>query len=623
MKHPRITALLLALALLLSLFAGCAEDSVTSTTAARISENSSQSDSASEPITAEPTTAAQETAAPETVKVLVRYRLGADYGPAHNGEKISMLRLAEMPYVHPDVEQLAADFDSLSMQAMTSDDADALLAAYFDLEYRYMQFGSMYALAEFRYSMDTTDSYWTQEYDYFVSQSPILWDKEAAMLRALAASPCRSELERLYDGFYFDYYSDYGENANTDYMELQAQENELLRQYHALTGASSVSYAGETKLLNDWQKSDSVEIRDGAYSAYIEQYHDRLGTLYLELVRVRQKLAAAVGYDSYIDYVYDTFGRDYTPTDAKEFLSDVRTNLVPLADALYERDPALHLGYSDALDQDPVTLLGTAAEKMGGPVLEAYRFLAAYELYDLSPTPEKRDVSYMTYVAEYEAPIIFINPLKHPDVYSTLSHEFGHFVDCYVHNGLYDDTETTETFSQAMVYLALANAELPEDEKAEALRMALTELLLERIIERCTYADFELRVYAEDPETLTLEKLDAIYEQCCLDDGHRVPYPEGVRPLSWVRDDYFFDSPGYVISYPCSAVASLQICQKEAEKPSDGVAAFCRLLNYADGWYSFQYALPAAGLKNPFAQKNKTNPLVEIAAFLKEALELP
>ena len=120
MRQSRITALLLALALLLSLFAGCAEDSVTSTTAARISEISSQSDSALEPVTAEPTTAAQETAAPETVEVPVRYRLGADYGPAHNGEKISMLRLAEMPYVHPDVEQLAADFDSLSMQAMTS-----------------------------------------------------------------------------------------------------------------------------------------------------------------------------------------------------------------------------------------------------------------------------------------------------------------------------------------------------------------------------------------------------------------------------------------------------------------------------------------------------------------------
>ena len=328
-------------------------------------------------------------------------------------------------------------------------------------------------------------------------------------------------------------------------------------------------------------------------------------------------------YENYLDYIYSYYDRDYTPTDAEAFLADVRQYLVPVADALYARDPKLHLGYSDALDQVPVTLLGTAAEKMGGPVLEAYRFLAAYELYDLSPTPEKRDVSYMTYVAEYEAPIILINPLKHPDVYDTLYHEFGHFVDSYVHCGSYDDLETAETFSQAMVYLALANSALPENVKAKALRMALTELLLERIIERSTYADFEQRVYTMDPAELSLEKLDAIYEQCCLDDGHRVPYPEGVRPLRWVRDDFFFDSPGYVISYPCSAVASLQICQKEAEKPSDGVAAFCRLLNYADGWYSFQYALPAAGLKNPFAQKNKTNPLVEIAAFLKEALELP
>ena len=125
------------------------------------------------------------------------------------------------------------------------------------------------------------------------------------------------------------------------------------------------------------------------------------------------------------------------------------------------------MGYSDALDEDPVALLSGAAEKMGGSIAEACRFLTAYELYDLAPTPEKRNRSFTAYLSEYESPLIVIHPLKHPDVYSTLSHEFGHFVDCYVHNGLYDDTETTETFSQAMVYLALANAELPEEEDEE------------------------------------------------------------------------------------------------------------------------------------------------------------
>ena len=628
MKQSRITALLLAAVLLLSLFAGCAEDSVTSTTAARISENSSQSDSASEPVTAEPTTAApetaaQETAAPETVEVPVRYRLGADYGPAHNGEKISMLRLAEMPYVHQDAEQLIADYDALIERAKTSLDTDALLAAYFDLEYRQMQFDSMYTLAAFRNDLNTTDSYYEAEYNYCVAQSNLLSDKYAALMQAFAASPCRSILEREYDGFYFDYYANYNPDGGAEYLELQQQESKLLEQYHALISAPSVTYAGETKLLNEWKKSDSVEIRDAAYSAYIEQYHDEIGALYLEIVRVRQQLAAASGYENYIDFIYDSFGRDYTPEEAELFLSDVRHNLVPVANALYERDPNFHLGYSDTLNEDPIALLSTAAEQMGGPIWDACRFLSAYELYDLSPTPEKRDRSFVTYLTEYEAPIIFINPLKYRDVYGSISHEFGHFVDCFVHYGMYDDTETTETFSQAMVYLALANAALPEEEKAEALRMSLAELLLERIIERCTYADFELWVYSEDPEALTLEKLDEIYEQCCLNDGHRVPYADAIRPMSWVRDLYFFDNPGYVISYPISAVASLQICQKEAGKPGAGVAAFYRLLGCADGRYFFQDAVTIAGLKNPLRQKYKNSPLADIAAFLKKALELP
>lgn len=598
MKHLRFAALLSAAALLLSLLAGCADSPAgKASTAAPAAESH-----------------AQATDAP------LRFRRG--YGPKHDGKTVSMLRLADMPYVRPDAEQLIADYEALSEQAKTSADPEALLAAYFDLEYRVMQFNSMFTLAVFRSNLNTTDSDYAAEYSYCTAQRAILLDQEAALMRALAASPCRNELEQLYDGFYFSYYENYDPDADTGYLDILQQENELLEQYHALTGAPSVTYAGETKLLNQWMRSDSTEVRDGAYSAYIEQYHDRLGTLYLELVRVRQQLAAAMGYENYLDYTYDNYGRDYSPADAEAFLADVRQYLVPVADALYARDPKLHLGYSDALDQDPVTLLGTAAEKMGGPVLEAYRFLAAYELYDLSPTPEKRDVSYMAYVAEYEAPIIFINPLKHQDVYGSLSHEFGHFVDSYVHCGSYDDLETAETFSQAMVYLALANAALPENVKAKALRMSLTELLLERIIERSTYADFEQRVYTMDPAELSLEKLDAIYEQCCLDDGHRVPYPDGIRPMSWVRDLYFFDYAGYVISYPLSAVASLQICQKEAEKPGAGVASFCRLLGFANGWYSFREALNYADLESPFRASYQESILPGIADFLKEALEL-
>ena len=624
MKQSRITALLLAAVLLLSLFAGCADSPAgTSTTAARVAEeSSSQPSSTAETGTAEAATAAAETAAPENNEGLVRYRPNWDYGPEHRGEKISMLQLAEMPYTRPDAEQLIADYDALIEQAKTSTDASALLAAYYDLEYRCMQFSSMATLASFRSDLNTTDSFYQTEYHYFMENGTILWNKETALMRALAASPCRSALERLYDGFYFDYYNQYDSDADTGYLELQQQEAKLLEQHHALTSAPSVRYAGETKLLNEWQESDSIEVRDGAYSAYIEQYHDELGTLYLDLVRVRQQLAVASGYENYLDYIYDSFGRDYTPEDAKGFLSAVQSNLVPVANALYEQNPNFRLGYSDALDEDPIALLSTAAEHMGGTIWDACRFLTAYKLYDLTPTPEKRDSSYVTYLSEYETPIIFINPLKHPDVYGTITHEFGHFVDCFVHYGMYDDTETTETFSQTMVYLALANAELPEDEKAEALRMSLAELLLERIIERCTYADFELQVYAEDPKTLTLEKLDAIYEQCCLDNGHRVPYADAIRPMSWVRDLYFFDHPGYVISYPLSAVASLQICQQEAETPGAGVAAFRRLLDYANGWHSFQRALRLAALKNPIQNDPKASLFSEIAAFLRNALEL-
>ncbi|MBP3729319.1 MAG: hypothetical protein J6H18_03535, partial [Lachnospiraceae bacterium] len=536
-------------------------------------------------------------------------------------EPIAMEELARMAYERPDTEQLYAAYDALARQAESSSDAEALLEGYQDIFRRRIDFVTMMNLAMFRNDLDTTDPFYQEEVDFCNVHGVLINEKEAALMAAFAASPGRNALEQQFFGAgYFRYYDAAASaDAEDPYSALAEQEQALISRYKQLTGAPQVTYQGETKQMLAWQESDSVEVQEGAYAAYIEQYHDSIGGIFLEMLKVRRQQAEYYDYENYMNFSYANYRRGFSVAQAQSFLSAVQKWLVPLMEGLYVQNPGLRLAYSETLDEDPLALLASAAGKMGGPIAEAFRFMEAYKLYDISASATKRRISYTAYLSGYEAPFIFLNPMEHKDVYATLAHEFGHYVDSYHNYNAWDDYEMAETFSQSMVYLAIANASgLPEEEREEGLRMALIELLIKRIAERCAYADFEIQVYCLDPEEVTLEELDAIWNQCRQDYGLRDLYPEEVRPMGWVKDLYFFTHPGYVISYPTSAVAALEICQLEAEAPGAGASKFCELLDYA-ARESFVRALSLTGLDSPFREAA----IQEIAGYLKKALELP
>jgi oligoendopeptidase F len=262
-------------------------------------------------------------------------------------------------------------------------------------------------------------------------------------------------------------------------------------------------------------------------------------------------------------------------------------------------------------------MLSAAAERMGGPIWESYRFLSGHQLYDIASAPNKMSIGYTTYFENYEAPFIFVDP-DTKDLVFTLFHEFGHFTDWYRNYCIAGDYETGETYSQAMQYLAFAYAEPFTDRAREKnLRATLSDLLIYSVLQEGAFGDFELRVYALAPEELTVEKLDEVFGQCLADYG--LAGLSGIRFKDnfWSVYQHFFAYPGYVISYSNSAVAAMQICRLEAEEPGAGVKAFCRLLDRTHG-KKFAAVLAEAGLDSPFEAAT----LEKTAEFLKQVFEM-
>ena len=579
----RLLALLLVLCLL---FSGCVFllPPLPGPTEAPVTESSL-------PTTADPIETETEVPEPDG-EVPVRWRDGGALSFLPH-EPVTVPQASDLTYTLTtlDFEGLKARYAALTEKTAVCGDPEELLADYYEILPIRRKLETMYAICYFRYCRDQ-DSYYSSKVNIFGSQMNVVKEKEDVLFAAFAASPCRAELERLYfgEGFFDEY--DEITAADETYYELLSKSGDYI----------------------SWCKEVNEAVFDSVDS--FQATHDEIGGYFLKLVRVRRQIAEAKGFETYLDFNYaNNYQRDYTPAQAAAYLAYVKEYLVPLAKDLYEQSPSLYYGeYPTVREKQLMTYLSSAAEQMGDPIWEAFRFLDAYELYDVTESRDKYPISYTIYLPDFEAPLIFLYDVG----YDTLCHEFGHFTDDYRSYGDQMGNDIAEIYSQAMQYLAAANTtEFSDSRRARALRVTLKDLLLNSVIYQAALADFELQVYALDPEALTLEKLDDIFAQCRRDYDLRDGFTDDLGGMSWMLYTSFYDKAGYNISYSVSAIASLQICRLEAEEPGAGVEAFCRLLDRTRG-KKFAFVLAEAGLDSPFAEET----VEQTAVFLRDALGL-
>lgn len=532
--------------------------------------------------------------------------------------QVALVPFSEMEYVRPDVESLYADFDALTERATSGKDAEALLHDYYELYERYTSFYSMDTLANIRYSLNTTDTYYKEEYDFCEEETPILEEKLEALNKAFAASPSRDDLEELYFGEdYFESIDDYEVYTNPEFLRLSQEEEALMREYRDLTADIQVEYNGVTKPLEEWLESKDYLEYIGALKAYYAQYNAAVGDVFVRLVKVRRQLAAALDFDSYAEYSYDiVYGRDYTPEQGRAFIEGIHEHLAPVLNQA-ESDQPLGESYGTVSEQDVMEMVQSAAQQLGGAVWDAFRFMRAYELCDIGRSDSKIDASFQSYIYDYEAPFVLVNAQGSGEDYTTFAHEFGHFTESYYNYSAAEDLETAETFSQSMEFLALKYAEtLSDREKKNLLRAKLLNSL-QTFVYQAAYADFEDRVYALDPEEITVGKINALYRQCCMDYGVYEESFDFYYSQAWIDVIHFFEAPYYIISYCVSAETALQVYRLEAAGEGEGVKAYFRLLD-RDYEAGVQQVMEDAELENPF----RDEVLQQTAAFFKKELRL-
>ena len=492
----------------------------------------------------------------------------------------------EMEYLRPDMSAISADFDAVN-DALDGGDidavSDALDACYLD----YYNFDTMYTIADIRSCQDVYDSYYADEVSWCGESFAAVQQKMEDMFYACAASDLAQELEENYfwEGFTDDYSDQSQSYYNDAAVELMQRESALVSEYRALAAESAASL-GETS-------SYMQTIRN------YEKYNEDFARIYIELVRVRQELAAQFGMD-YEQMQYSFyFERDYTPEQAAQYVADIRSYMVPVYEEVMEASPYDDI-YYDYLDEDELLgVLGSVTELMGGDVKAAFDFMTKYELCDVSLNSSKAAMSFQTYLSNYEAPFLFLDPYGDTEDILTLSHEFGHYVDAFVNYNASETIDMSECYSQAMEYLALGYYDevLGEDEADNLRRMKLLDTL-DLYVQQTSFAEFESTVYSMDPDQLSAEVLNDLSLQLARDYGYCDESRAKYYAMSWSDIAHFFEYPFYVITYPVSNDIAMQIYELSQDGGTAGLDKYNELLSRE--YTGFLDNIEEAGFTSPF-----------------------
>ena len=493
---------------------------------------------------------------------------------------------SDMVYTRPDMTLFRQNLQDCLSAVETETKAASLMDKIYPFYETYYDFYTAYSLSNIYYCKDLTDIYWTEEYAYCSENCAEVDAGMDQLLYALADCPLREDLEseEYFGPDFFHYYD--GESIwDETFTALANQEAALINEYYELS----------TQALEQEYYSE----------AFFQSCGAQMAQLFVELMALRQEIAAYAGYDSYVQFSYDFYYlRDYTPEQAQGFLDGIQKELVPVYRDL--PDDVWQPMYTGCSESQTLSYVQQCAAAMGGTVADAFQLMQSAHLYDIAYSENKYDASFEVFLTSYYEPFIFVNPTLSDSDKLTFAHEFGHFCNDYASGGTYADVDVAEIFSQSMEFLSLFYCKDTEDLK----RMKFADSL-SVFVEQSAYASFEQQVYSLKGEDLTVENVQALYEQI----GTAYGFAEQNRDSrDYVLINHFFTNPMYIISYVVSNDAALQIYQ--LEQAQSGAGAKLLQDNLATQEAYFLAFLESAELKSPFTDSRPA----EIRALMEAAL---
>ncbi len=524
--------------------------------------------------------------------------------------------IADMKYERPDMEGMLARGDALRI-GFGRAHAPELITDYQAIQTQYSHADSMLSLVYLLYAFDVTDTYYRDEYSYLQSALSELDGQMQTVSAALFESSGEAQ-QLARDSFgegYVDAIIDDNSYDESTIQDLMDREEQLTLEYDNLNATFTLfdngirwSYAD---IMSDVSLSSEEYYR--LYDAYCAALNKQAGPIFLEQVALRAEIAKRLGYSDYATYCYETYGRDYSPKDARQLHAAVKRYIAPVFIKASEKNDTSDLSAAYFEEDAFFSALSSSANAFSPLLSEPVTYMLQNRLYHVTDSTTKMDTNFTTCIADYRAPFIFAHWTGSADDVATILHELGHFTN-YYHNAVVgytagDSLDLAEVDAQALVLLLFGDFDRFYGDLADQARTATLIDSMYALLSGCMEDEFQQDVY-ENPN-MTLDQMNDLYASLSQEYGLQQVY--GYQGTEWVLISHTFQTPMYYISYAVSMVPALELFDLAQSDMESAKNAYFNIIT-RKSYETLGDVLARNGLASVFSEST----IAQIADILKE-----
>ena len=493
---------------------------------------------------------------------------------------------------------------------------------------------SMMTIAQIRNYADVNDTFYSAEMEYLDTWAARIQSEYNQLFKMIQQSRFQSMTREIYGSSGAEDMQMSAQSSSKEILSLQEQEKKLEAQYYYEYAQATVTTPEGEVLFSSLEPQGQTAY----YSQFIDRYNQTLGTLYLELVSLRDQMAQLLGYDSYTEVADLNMHRSsYTREQIQQFRELLKQTLVPvyggyLKDFYRRAENQTSAGYVYLMGEpsptpqgdwkDTLERFSKVFSQMALETGECYEYLLSHGFIDAQPSQTKANVTFSTLIYSLNTPFLFANmDGSENDVYS-ISHEFGHCFAIWeqLKRGSRSEgrsMDVCEIHSQAMQMMTLPYYEAFYGEDADVARRYDVFTIVSGILTAALNDEFQEQIYRQ-PQ-MTVDQLNELYLELALEYGLVVESPySDLETFSkgWFTTNQYFDTPFYAIDYSLSGCVALEFLQRSMEDSQGALDTYLVLVRQ-DAGYDFLTVLEKTGLQSPFSEEQ----LVELSELLEDVLQ--
>ncbi|MFD1065892.1 M3 family oligoendopeptidase [Oceanobacillus locisalsi] len=543
-----------------------------------------------------------------------------------------MQTFADYTYERPDIPKVKENFYQKLERFQHAASIEQAIAAMEDINKIRNHLSTMENLVFIRASIDTRDTFYQNERDFFDEHSPEIQELTTDFYQELLTSPFEAQLREKYGSQLFDLAACEIKAFSKEIIPLLQKENKLTSAYSKLIASADIAFRGETYTLaqlEPFAEDPERQTRKEALEArqcFFADNKETLDTIYEDLVKTRQQIAEKLGFENFVEVGYLRMQRvDYNAEMVQRFRKQVEEVIVPIATKLYEKQ-AKRIGVNTLkfYDEAFVFASGNATPKgtpdwiiengkkmyneLSAETSEFFQFMLDHELLDLEAKKGKESGGYCTYIEDYQSPFIFSNFNGTSGDIDVLTHEAGHAFQTYssrhfsVPEYYFPTSESAEIHSMSMEFFTYPWMENFFKEDVEKYTYAHLSDAIQFLPYGVAVDEFQHLVY-ENPDW-TPEERNQAWRRL---EKKYLPHRDydGIENLEsgafWQKQGHIYEDPFYYIDYTLAQMCAFQFLKKSQENREQAWQDYMDLCQLG-GSKPFLELVQSAGLASPFEE---------------------